>query len=398
MGGSSEQVRTILEEHASEVMKVTLSDCVDKSFPSRKVNIHPVLIKGAKVWQWSWQEGRQQRHENLSWEDSVGRILPLLGRTYRQGVITASQEWHITARNSDGWKIKDRRIESSDQNGSPGIQDHNRKKSYLIPEGQPCPFLQAVGVMTDQGKVRSNQYHKFRQINRFLEMIDDVSEGLLPQDGRTLQIVDYGSGKSYLTFAMRHYFEQKGIKVELTAIDVRPDVIKTCREIAEQLGFENMTFEVGEIANFRKGVSIDLAVALHACDTATDDALELALLRQAQVILAVPCCQHELRPKLSGDLLAPMFRHGILKEQFASLLTDTLRALALEREGYSVQIMEFIDLEHTHKNLLLRAVKRREPDEDVRQMISLQMEALAQNFGVTGGSCLLNSARSGGST
>lgn len=392
LSSSAERLDHLLADQALSLSKMTLSDRIKPDFIATKVTIHPVLIKSERLWQWSWQEGRQQRHENLNWSTTARQVTRLLGTTFRQAVIVSSRsETHITASKPDGWKFKERLLESSGSQIPSTIPvSHNRTKAYLIPEGQPCPFLEAIGVMTPEGKVRASQYHKFRQINRFLEMIDDVSEHLTPGKDGSLKVVDYGSGKSYLTFAMQHYFQVKGIPARLTAIDVRSDVVETCRRIAEGLAIDNIDFRVGAIAEFQEGEPIDLAVALHACDTATDDALKLAVSRQASVILAVPCCQHEVRPMLSGDLLAPMWKHGILKEQFASLLTDTLRSMALERDGYNVQIMEFIDLEHTHKNLLIRAVKRGSVDPRQQERLTEQMNSLTEFFGLRMANCRLN--------
>jgi hypothetical protein len=216
------------------------------------------------------------------------------------------------------------------------------------------PFLVELGVMTPDGKVRAQRYDKFRQVNRFLELVDDV----LPR--RPLRIVDFGSGKSYLTFALYHLLAvERGADVEVVGLDLKEDVIERCRSLAERLGYDRLRFEVGDIALF-EGEPADVVVSLHACDTATDAALERAVRWRAEVILAVPCCQHELAGQLEVEELAPLLAHGILRERFAALATDAARAQLLEAVGYDAQVVEFVDLEHTAKNLLIRAVRKRD--------------------------------------
>jgi SAM-dependent methyltransferase len=228
-----------------------------------------------------------------------------------------------------------------------------------LPEHEPTPFLVEIGVMTRAGKVKAAKQSKFRQINRFLELVNDVIPEL-PADG-TLRVVDFGSGKSYLTFALYHLLTRvHGRSVHILGLDRRADVIADCRRIAAKLGCPGLEFRVGEIGDEPEEGTVDLAVSLHACDTATDDALARAVTWRAAVILAVPCCQHELAPKIHLPQLAPLHHQGILHAQFASLATDALRAQALEACGYKTQVVEFIELEHTAKNLLLRAVRRAE--------------------------------------
>ncbi len=218
------------------------------------------------------------------------------------------------------------------------------------------PFLVELGVMTPEGKVRKSRYDKFRQVNRFLELVDDVVPSL-PADG-TLRIVDFGCGKSYLTFALHHLLTVlRGREVELVGLDLKEDVIATCSALADRLGSRGLSFRRGEISGFEAGGQIDLVVSLHACDTATDDALAQAVRWESSVILAVPCCQREAYRQIESDLLQPLLRHGLAKERFAALVTDTLRAQLLELAGYRTQLVEFVDLEHTPKNVLIRAVR-----------------------------------------
>lgn len=232
---------------------------------------------------------------------------------------------------------------------------HNRKKKYILEEGIPVPFLIDLGVMTQNGNIVNAHYDKFRQINRFLEYIEDILPSL-PTD-RELRILDFGCGKSYLTFAIYYYLKVlKGYPVRITGLDLKEDVIRHCNELAVKYGYDKLEFLCGDIAYYDGCSQVDMVVTLHACDTATDYALAKAVGWGAKVILSVPCCQHELNKQIKNDLLSPVLHYGILKERMAALMTDGLRAQILEANGYRTQILEFIDMAHTPKNLLIRAV------------------------------------------
>lgn len=232
---------------------------------------------------------------------------------------------------------------------------HNRKKKYILEEGIPVPFLIDLGVMTQNGNIVNAHYDKFRQINRFLEYIEDILPSL--PTGRELRILDFGCGKSYLTFAIYYYLKVlKGYPVRITSLDLKEDVIRHCNELAVKYGYDKLEFLCGDIAYYDGCSQVDMVVTLHACDTATDYALAKAVGWGAKVILSVPCCQHELNKQMKNDLLSPVLHYGILKERMAALMTDGLRAQILEANGYRTQILEFIDMAHTPKNLLIRAV------------------------------------------
>ena len=232
---------------------------------------------------------------------------------------------------------------------------HNRKKKYILEEGIPVPFLIDLGVMTQNGNIVNAHYDKFRQINRFLEYIEDILPSL--PTGRELRILDFGCGKSYLTFAIYYYLKVlKGYPVRITGFDLKEDVIRHCNELAVKYGYDKLEFLCGDIAYYDGCSQVDMVVTLHACDTATDYALAKAVGWGAKVILSVPCCQHELNKQMKNDLLSPVLHYGILKERMAALMTDGLRAQILEANGYRTQILEFIDMAHTPKNLLIRAV------------------------------------------
>ena len=254
----------------------------------------------------------------------------------------------------------------------------DRKKKYIIEENVPVPFLVRLGVMTKEGKVVSQKYDKFRQINRFLEYIADILDELTARatDGRgftpdrPLRIIDFGCGKSYLTFAVYYFLHcLRGIDVDITGLDLKADVIADCQKLAGESGYGNLRFQVGDIAAYSDTEQPDLVITLHACDTATDYALDWAVRQGAAAILSVPCCQHELNACLQekgsfpdSSPFASLARHGIIRERLAALATDAIRAELLEQAGYRVQVMEFIDMSHTPKNLLVRAVKKREAD------------------------------------
>ena len=242
-------------------------------------------------------------------------------------------------------------------------------KNYLIKEGAPVPFLVVLGVMTAQGKVIASRYDKFRQINRFLEFVDDILPYVYEEGGQPVKICDFGCGKSYLTFAV-HYFltEIKHIPCKIQGLDLKQDVIDFCNQTAKKLGLKNIAFKTGDISAYSESENPDLIMTLHACDTATDFALEYAVNHNAKAILSVPCCQHQINTQITKNrkgkikqddtALEPILKHGLLREKFSSLLTDALRAEWLEQQGYRVQLLEFIDEEHTPKNILIRAVKK----------------------------------------
>ncbi|MCR5061724.1 MAG: SAM-dependent methyltransferase [Treponema sp.] len=250
----------------------------------------------------------------------------------------------------------------------------NRRKNYIIQEGTKVPFLMLLGIMNDEGKVISSKYDKFRQINRYLEFIDDILPEINLLPGQTLKIADFGCGKSYLTFAV-HYFlcEIKKIPCNIVGLDLKKDVIEYCNQIAAKLKLNGLKFRVGNIADYSADDSPDIVITLHACDTATDFALKYAVSHNAKVILSVPCCQHQINQQLSKtenslsspqELMSPLLKWGIIREKFSSLLTDALRGEWLEQQGYKVQMLEFIDIEHTPKNILIRAVKKNSAKND----------------------------------
>jgi hypothetical protein len=314
--------------------------------PYSRVTIRPVLVDEELRYQFEYQQGEKATHANLLPLEAEAALGELIRCDFRQALLqTPAHDYQVL----DGEKVLRR-----PPTGKPPELRHDRRKRRLLEEGTAVPFLVELGVMTPGGKVRAQHYDKFRQMNRFLELVDDV----LPQ--RAVRIVDFGSGKSYLTFALYHLLAvERGLDVEVVGLDLKEDVIERCRALARTLGYERLQFEVGDIALF-EGEPADVVVSLHACDTATDAALERAVRWGAEVILAAPCCQHELFGQVSDGDLTPLLAHGILRERFAALATDAARAQLLEVVGYDTQVIEFIDLDHTAKNLLIRAVRQRD--------------------------------------
>jgi SAM-dependent methyltransferase len=326
-----------------------------KADAASKVKIRPVQLKNGLSYQFTHYVGTKVLHENVKPEETAERAVSLLSGQFRQALLQTDEADYQILINKKG-EAKVLKHKATKPAPKPEALAHNRRKNYILEEGEPVPFLVELGVMNAHGKVLAAKYDKFRQINRFLEMIDDVA-GELPA-GRTIRIVDFGCGKSYLTFAMYHYLRNmRGFDLQVFGLDLKEDVIRHCSALAAKLGFDRLRFAVGDIAQFTGLDEVDMVVTLHACDTATDAALEKAVRWDARIILSVPCCQHELFRQVQNEALHPLLKHGILKERFSALITDAARAQLLELAGYKTQLLEFIDMEHTPKNLLIRAVK-----------------------------------------
>ncbi|MCZ2260350.1 class I SAM-dependent methyltransferase [Sporosarcina sp. G11-34] len=328
----------------------TISQSRTKTDDLKRVKVKAVEIKEQLHIQFEYQYERILNHENVTPEELRSHLQQLLER-FRQLHIEFTDEKiqvQLTKKFKVMWK--------SEKVTSEKVVDlsHNRKKNYLLDEHTPYPFLVRLGVQTPDGKVKKQKHDKFRQINRFVEFIDD-SLAHLPKD-RTIRILDFGSGKSYLTFALYHYLRiEKGLDIKVTGLDLKKEVIEECRTIAKDLGYNDLEFLVGDINDYNEETSVDMVVTLHACDVATDMALARAVKWGAKVILSVPCCQHELFSQIQSPALDIMLQHGLIKERFSALATDSIRAELLSLVGYEAQLLEFIDMEHTPKNVLIRA-------------------------------------------
>ena len=321
-----------------------------KSLEYTKVTLKPVVIKNEYQYQAEYSYDKKVTHLNIPADEILSFALSLLDDFKQLNIFTTSSEVQVLASKADNPRVTVRKTEAKSAELS-----HNRDKNYLIAEGTPCDFLVKLGVMNKDGTVKPKHYHKFRQINRFLEIVEDVYPAL-PTD-RTIRIIDFGCGKSYLTFALYYYLHIiKERNVSIVGLDLKKDVIDFCSSTACELGYTNLTFLMGDIADYT-GDNADMVVTLHACDTATDYALINAVNWNSRVILSVPCCQHELFSQIKNELHQPMLKYGIIKDKFTELLTDALRGLKLEEMGYKVSMIEFTPLEHTSKNIMIKAVK-----------------------------------------
>ena len=352
-----ERIKDFLDEQLGQII---LSNSRRKEEVS-KVRVRPLLLQGKLVFQVEEFRGKQAFHQNLMKDEVYEYLQNAMSDTFRQMELASakgSAQILVSKNGKMTVKVKKNRpVEGQAKIQAPSaLLDHNRKKKYVLEEGKPIPFLQDLGVMTADGRIVHSRYDKFRQINRFLEFVQDILPKL--PKGREINIIDFGCGKSYLTFAMYYYLKElNGFDIRVIGLDLKQDVIDHCNQLAKKYGFEKLAFYHGDIASYEGVDQVDMVVTLHACDTATDYALAKAVRWNASVILSVPCCQHELNRQMKNDVLEPVLQYGLIKERMAALYTDGIRAEILENHGYRTQILEFIDMEHTPKNILIRAVK-----------------------------------------
>lgn len=382
------ELNQLLNEFINEELCRMILSNPNNSEKGTKVMIRPVLIKDKLLFQETLYKENKVFHCNCTAEEIKERVLSYLANDFRQGemasadhtaTVLVSKKGKITVKkkSSAGEAVKKENSETEGMAKTEGTAKtegaaktddtvktdrlkalmHNRTKKYILEEGKPVDFLVGLGVQTPDGRIVKAKYDKFRQINRYLEFIEDILKKL-PED-RPVRIIDFGCGKSYLTFAMYYYLHvlQK-YEVHVTGLDLKEDVIEFCNALAEKYHYDNLHFEKGDISTYEGENKVDMVVTLHACDTATDYALEKAVRWGAKVIMAVPCCQHEVNRQIASPELAKILKYGLIKERMSALITDAVRANLLEEMGYETQILEFIDMEHTPKNLLIRAVKK----------------------------------------
>ncbi len=343
----------------TDLIRMIFSGKRRRSDACSRVAIRPLLLSGQLSFQAEYTIDTKVTHQNMNAGEAAAEALRLVREEFKQiNIFTRTEDIQVLAAKADRPRI----TSGSATKGMPSLT-HNKEKRYLLPDGTPCDFLIRLGVMEQDGKVIRRHYSKFRQINRFLEIVEDVFPEL-PQD-RTLKIIDFGCGKAYLTFALWHYLRViKQKDVEIIGLDLKKDVVAFCNKVASDLHCDGLQFLVGDIAGY-KDDHADMVVTLHACDTATDYALINAVSWQSRVILSVPCCQHELFKQIHEPLHQPILKYGILKDRLTEYLTDGLRGLKLEAAGYDVAMIEFTTLEHTAKNIMIKAV-RREPFDAAR--------------------------------
>ena len=317
-------IKKIKENLNEDLLKITISN-PRKTEDIKKYSVRPILVKEQLIFQMEKYTKTQVFHENLDKETMGERIAEILPR-YKQVQIQTINEDSTALLNKKGKaavKITKKQKEKNKEQSALQKERllHNRAKKYILPEGKPVPFLQDLGVMTAEGKIVRTKYDKFRQINRFLEFIEDILPHL--QKGKEITILDFGCGKSYLTFAVYYYLrELQGYDVRIIGLDLKKDVIRHCSRLAQKYGYDKLKFYEGSIEEFEGVSQVDMVITLHACDTATDYAIHKAVRWGAEVILSVPCCQHELNGQLSAEKLFPVTGYGILKERFAAMATD----------------------------------------------------------------------------
>ena len=352
--------QTVTEAIANSVeeglQRAVLSNA-PKTAELSKVKVHPVVIGGRQQYQIEEYRGTQVFHTNCTEEEVIARLQSWMenGEFRQAELLSVFRQRTVLIGKKGTATVKCKKRQDSSAVLMP--REHNRKKQYLLEEGVPVPFLVDLGVMTKEGTVVKAKYDKFRQINRFLEFVEDILPAL-PKN-RELTILDFGCGKSYLTFALYHYLcTLKGYEVRIVGLDLKKDVIARCNRLAKEYGYTKLEFLCGDIADYTGMNAVDMVVTLHACDTATDYALYKAIRWGAAVVLSVPCCQHEWNRQMECESLTPFVKYGIVKERMSALMTDAFRANVMEACGYKTQLLEFIDMEHTPKNILLRAVKK----------------------------------------
>lgn len=351
-----------------------LSKPVSKS----ELYIKCTLEQRTGFWQLTRYTQKQAFHENIPSEDLLQALENTIQDHYLQVNAFSSEREHCILLSKKGTCTYRETVMPAESRAAAVREEHNRKKQYILEEGKPIAPLVDMGVFTREGKVVRSMYDKFRQINRFLEILEDE---LANWKGDSIHVIDFGCGKSYLTFIVYYYLtEIRGIRAEIIGLDLKADVIEKCSRAAQNYGYDGLHFEKGDINGYKTPFNVDLVMTLHACDTATDYALYNAVQWKAKLIFSVPCCQHELNGQMEPGTLPILSRYGILKERFCALATDAIRGNLLEYCGYRTQLMEFIDMAHTPKNILIRAVRRPVSNAKKQQEALEQVRALTNEF------------------
>ena len=348
-----EELKNIINDiTSSKVIKVVLSNKKLKDFKYNKIVFALKENSKGEFYQIEKYTDKQVFHENITISELEEQVLYYLEENYKQ-VGAWTEDFTFDVKISKKGKILLNKKKSD--NKSLAKKSHNKEKNYILKEGMIIEPLIDLGVFTKEGKVVNSKYDKYKQINRFIEIIDDEVKN---KDFKELTILDFGCGKSYLTFVVYYYFAKiKNIDVKIIGLDLKEDVIKRCNEIAKRYKYDNLHFELGDINGFKYNNKVDMVITLHACDTATDYALYNAVKWNTKMIFSVPCCQHEFNKQMKTDKLSILTKYGIVQERVAALMTDAVRANLLEAIGYKTQLLEFIDISHSPKNILIRASK-----------------------------------------
>ena len=357
-------------------VKIVLSNVADKEQRIQKVQIE----KKEKHFQIAQYSDKQVFHKNVDEAELISFCIEELGVNFLQlnaWMLGGEASVKLTKKGKLLFSLK----KADNSALADEVRDNNRKKNYILEEGKVIEPLIDLGIFTKEGKIVSSMYDKFKQINRFIEIIDDELKKKIITH---LNIIDFGCGKSYLTFIVYYYLtEIKKIKVNMIGLDLKEDVIRKCNKAAKKYGYENLSFELGDINCYSAPFKVDMVITLHACDMATDFALYNAVSWGAGYIFSVPCCQHELNAEIKSETFSLMTRYGIIKERFSALVTDAIRGNLLEYMGYNVNLLEFVDLSHTPKNILIRAVKNPNKAESVKLRAMDEVKRMMEEYGLS---------------
>lgn len=361
-----------------DITKIVISKPASKSEEYKKITIE----RKKENYQIAKYTEKQVFHENVSKEDLAQRCVELTKAHFQQiNAWSETYEHMIMISRKGKCSYKKRLLKEAERKATEQSaieQTHNRKKNYIIEEGTIVPPLVDMGIFTKEGKVVHSMYDKFKQINRFIEIIDDAVGDM---SAESINIIDFGCGKSYLTFILYYYLtEIRNIKANIIGLDLKADVIEKCNTAAARYGYSGLRFELGDINGFSAPFDVDMVITLHACDTATDYALYNAIKWNAKMIFSVPCCQHELNKQIAPENLSILSHYGIIKERFSALATDAIRGELLEYVGYKTQLLEFVDFAHTPKNILIRAVRKPIVPKSVKNKTHAEIDALMKEF------------------
>lgn len=347
-----------------EIIKIVISNKINKDVKYNKINFLLKEDKKGKYYQIERYTDKQVFHENIQLNEAKDKLFEYVNSNYKQ-VSAWSNTATFDMKISKKGKVFLGKKKSNNENLS--NKSHNREKNYILKEGMIIEPLIELGIFTHEGKIVKSKYDKYKQINRFVEIIDDE---IKKHDYKKLTILDFGCGKSYLTFVLYYYFVKiRNINVKMIGLDLKEDVIKKCNDIAKKYKYDNLHFELGDINGFKYNNNVDMVITLHACDTATDYALYNAINWNTKMIFSVPCCQHEFNKQMKSEEFSILTRYGIVQERIAALMTDAVRANILESMGYKTQLLEFIDIAHSPKNILIRASKSNVPKEKKKEAI-----------------------------